>query len=286
MPKVSILMSVYDGVRASQLAEAVDSMLAQSFGDFEFLIMQDGMVRTDLLEYLSGLPRRDARVRLHTNSDRRGLPYSLNRLIEQSSSAYLARMDADDISSPTRLERQTAYLDADPVTMILGTFAREVDDAGSVLFRKSMPVDADSIRRFMSRRDPFIHPTVMFRREFFERCGLYSEDRRHVFLEDTELWKRGLLAGCRSANLPEFLFDFRAGAAMYSRRRGLKLALNEVRLRVSYCWQAGLPLYHLPLPLIVGAIRMSPPVVTRFAYQRLRRGAKPGIELSRGADDK
>jgi glycosyltransferase involved in cell wall biosynthesis len=270
MPKVSILMSVYDGVAASQLVEAVDSMLAQSLGDFEFLIMRDGIERADLAEYLVDLSRRDTRIRLFKNAGRKGLPYSLNRLIENASTPYLARMDADDVSLPARLERQARFLDAHPDVSILGCFAREVDDHGVKLFDKAMPTDHDSIRHFMAKRDPFIHPTVMFRREFFERCGLYSESAEYWFLEDTELWKRALLSGCGTANLPEYLFNFRASTAMYSRRRGWRLAWNEVKLRLSYCRQARLPLHYVVYPMLVGAIRMSPPVVTRFAYRRLR----------------
>jgi glycosyltransferase involved in cell wall biosynthesis len=279
MPKVSILMSVYDGVSASQLVEAVDSMLAQSLVDFEFLIMQDGIERADLTEYLTDLSRRDSRVRLLRNSGRKGLPYSLNRLIENASASYLARMDADDISLPLRLERQAKFLDANPDVLILGCFAREVDDHGARLFDKAMPTDHGSIRGFMAKRDPFIHPTVMFRREFFERCGLYSESSEYWFLEDTELWKRALLAGCQTANLPEYLFHFRASAAMYSRRRGWRLAWNEAKLRLLYCRQARLPLHYFAYPLLVGAIRMSPPAVTRFAYRRLR-GQSQSIKLN------
>jgi glycosyltransferase involved in cell wall biosynthesis len=270
MPKLSVIMSVYDGVKADELVEAVDSILGQTLADFEFLIMKDGVERADLLTYLDELAERDARVKLFANSLRSGLAPSLNRLVAQASGEYLARMDADDISMPERFERQSRFLDEHAQFDIIGTFAREVDSQGHTLYDKRLPVGSADVRRFMSKRDPFIHPTVMFRSTFFERHGLYSVSPEHHLLEDTELWARAFLADCEGANLPEFLFHFRVNPAMYKRRRGFSLAWNEVVLRLNYCWRARLPWYYLAFPLLVGIVRVSPPAITEFAYRRLR----------------
>jgi glycosyltransferase involved in cell wall biosynthesis len=270
MPKLSVIMSVYDGVKADELVEAVDSILRQTLSDFEFLIMKDAVEREDLLKYLNQLAQRDSRVKLFGNSQRSGNAHSLNRLVEQASGEFLARMDADDISLPERFERQCRYLDQHPNVDLIGTFAREVDSQGHTLFDKRLPVGAAEIRRFMSKRDPFVHPTVMFRRSFFAQHGLYSESPQYRLLEDTELWARALAAQCEGANIPEFLFHFRASPAMYKRRRGVALAWNEVVLRLKYCWRSGLPWYYLAFPLMVGILRVSPPAITEFAYRRLR----------------
>src|SRR5689334_13398683 len=127
MPKLSVIMSVYDGVKADELVEAVDSILGQSLADFEFLIMKDGIERGDLLAYLDQLAARDPRVKLLVNPQRCGLARSLNRLVQQASGEYLARMDADDISLPERFERQARFLDEHENVDFVGTFAREVD---------------------------------------------------------------------------------------------------------------------------------------------------------------
>jgi glycosyltransferase involved in cell wall biosynthesis len=270
-PNVSVIMTVYDGVRAPELVEAVDSILAQTLPDFEFLIMKDGIVREDLLAYLDDLARRDSRVKLFANPQRSGIAYSLNRLVEQSAGKYLARMDADDVSLPNRFQEQVTYLDQHPTTFMLGSFAQEIDEAGKVLFEKRMPTDFESVRRFMSRRDPFIHPTVMFRRSFFERCGLYNENPKYSYLEDTELWSRAILAGLECVNLPTALFLFRINQSFIGRRRGLRFTLHELLLRIRYCWKAGLPLQYLAAPVAVFLVRMSPTAVTRFAYKQLRK---------------
>jgi hypothetical protein len=133
-----------------------------------------------------------------------------------------------------------------------------------------MPVDSAAVRNFMSRRDPFIHPTVMFRRSFFERCGFYNEAPGYSYLEDTELWSRAILAGCQGANIPEYLFDFRVNPGFVGRRRGLRFVFNELFLRCRYVFKARLPLYHLALPAAVSLIRLSPARFTKFAYRRLR----------------
>jgi GT2 family glycosyltransferase len=191
--------------------------------------------------------------------------------VERAGGTYLARMDADDVSLPDRLEQQVAYLEAHPSTYMVGSFAREIDESGKVLYEKELPTDFSSVRRFMSRRDPFIHPTVMFRREFFERCGLYNEDPKYSYLEDTELWSRAILAGLECVNLPMFLFLFRINQSFIGRRRGWRFTFHELLLRVRYCWKAGLPLPYLAAPLAVGLVRLSPSAVTRFAYKQLRR---------------
>jgi glycosyltransferase involved in cell wall biosynthesis len=271
MPQVSVIMTVYDGVHAQELTEAVDSILLQSLADFEFLIMKDGIERDDLLKYLEALAQRDTRVKLFANSKRSGIAYSLNRLVEQSSGRYLARMDADDISLPERLEKQVAFLVQHPTTYMVGSFAQEIDHDGKVLYEKQLPTDYESVRRFMSRRDPFIHPTVMFRREFFDRVGLYNERAEFSYLEDTELWSRAILAGLECSNLPLVLFLFRINQSFIGRRRGWRFTFYELSLRLKYCWNAGLPLPYLAVPFAVGLVRLSPTAVTRFAYKQLRR---------------
>src|SRR4029079_7860125 len=108
MPIVSVIMTVYDGVRVSELTQAVDSILSQTLSDFELLVMKDGIERHDLSEYLDNLGEGDKRVKLFAHDRRSGIAYSLNRLVERASGTYLARMDADDISLPDRLKKTVA----------------------------------------------------------------------------------------------------------------------------------------------------------------------------------
>src|SRR6056297_1948383 len=126
IPRISVIMAVHNAER--WLAEAIDSVLKQSFTDFEFLIHDDGS--NDLsLKILKNYSAKDTRV-IVSSGPNQGLPASLNQLIESSGGEFLARMDADDICHPDRFAHQVAYLDAHPDGAVLGSFIRYIDEEG------------------------------------------------------------------------------------------------------------------------------------------------------------
>ena len=129
-PKVSVIMSVYNGL--PYLREAIDSILQQTYEDFEFLIIDDGSVdgsRDAVLSY------DDPRMELLANETNRGLPASLNRGIATARGKYIARQDADDISMPDRLQQQVHWLDTNDSTGVVGTWTVEMDVYGRVFNR-------------------------------------------------------------------------------------------------------------------------------------------------------
>jgi glycosyltransferase EpsE len=271
-PAVSVIMSVYDGVSLPELDEAISSICDQSLRDFEFLIMQDDVRRADLIGRLQHYADNDPRVKLFVSDGRIGLATALNRLLKSASAPYVARMDADDVSMPTRLEHQVAFLNEHEDVMVLGTMAREIDSSGRAIYEKTLPTADADIRAFQCYRDPFVHPSVMFRRTLFDLVGSYSEDPRTHFLEDTDLWSRTLLAGLKTANLPEFLFCFRVNAGLYSRRGGFTLAYRELAMRWSYVRRGGFSWYNY-LPAIGTAImRAGPAALRRRLYSYCRGG--------------
>jgi glycosyltransferase involved in cell wall biosynthesis len=202
MPKVTVLMAVYNGER--YLREAVESVLCQTFHDFEFLIINDGSTdntRNLILSY------DDARIMLVDNKHNIGQTRSLNRGLELAAGEWIARQDADDISEPERLAKQVAFLDRHPEVALLGTWYKEIDVQGTVIGKRKLPCDSVDIRWSLLFFCPFIHSSVMFSKSVIaEQIGFYNE--AFAYAQDHELWYR-IARRLPVANLPEPLVRFR-----------------------------------------------------------------------------
>lgn len=221
-PRVSVVMGVYNGER--WLHEAVDSVLGQTLDDFELIVIDDGSTDStaEILEAY-----RDPRLRV-TRQPQAGLTVSLNRLARQASAPLVARLDADDVALPERFARQVAFLDAHPEVGLLGTGCHDVDPAGRAL-RTYRPPEGDSeIRRALIRRNPFVHSSVMARRDALERAGFYDETL--PVAQDYDLWVR-LSRVTRMANLPEPLVLRRFTPGMISLARDTERLRAELRIK-------------------------------------------------------
>lgn len=194
MPRLSVLMSVRNG--EGWVAEAVESVLGQTFSDFEFIVVNDGSTdRTGAILDGHGDPRLKV---LH--EPRAGLTCSLNRALRLATAPLVARMDADDVALPERLARQLAFLEAHPDVGLLGTGCHEISPLGEVLRTIAPPRDDPTIRRALIRENPFVHSSVMMRREALEAAGPYDESL--PVAQDYDLWLR-MSRVTRMANLPE-----------------------------------------------------------------------------------
>ncbi len=210
-PKVSVTMAVYNG--ASYLREAIDSMLAQSFADFEFIIVDDGSTDSTA-EILSGYD--DNRIVALRNAENLGLTRSLNICLRGARGEYVARMDADDIAHPRRLERQVEYLDRHPEVGLLGTWIERIDDQGNSIGVRRLPTGGTFLRWGLLFGTPIAHPSVMFRRELARKTGYYDEKLRYA--QDHELWVR-LSFETVPAQLPEPLLRLRRHSRSISAQR-------------------------------------------------------------------
>jgi glycosyltransferase involved in cell wall biosynthesis len=207
-PTVTVLMPVLNGER--YVREAVDSILRQSWSDFEFVIVDDGSTDATprILQSFD-----DARIRILTNRSREGIAKALNRGLAAATGDFIARHDADDVAHPARLATELAFLRANPDVALVGTQVRVIDEHG----RASNPPGwwralSDDGIRFQSMFDnPFIHSSVMFRREVVWDV-LHGYDESFLSYEDAELWSR-VAASCSVRNLPEKLVSFRYHAA-------------------------------------------------------------------------
>jgi glycosyltransferase involved in cell wall biosynthesis len=235
-PKVSVIMAVYNGAR--YLAQAMDSVLAQSFTDLEFVVVNDGST-DETAAILDGY--QDPRIVLVEHDQNMGLTRSLNRGIDASCGELLARQDADDYSLPERLARQVAFMDAHPAVALVGSGSKWIDGQGAVIRDGSPPTDPVTIQQQLLSSVPFLHGTFMIRRSCLgDVGGGYNEafpvaQDCDLFLQISERWEL--------ANLPDILYVHRRHAdTVTARRRAdqeryLKLAQdNAVQRRLRYGW--------------------------------------------------
>jgi len=212
-PRITVLMPVFNGER--YLAEAIDSVLAQTFNDFELLILDDGS--TDGSRAIAkACP--DPRIRLVCNDGNRGLIYSLNRGIALATGEYIARMDADDICLPERLEKQVALLDADPELAAVGTPVIFIDCAGNkcgVWDDDRLTPDWPEIRRRLPRANCLAHPGMTVRRSIMIDYG-YDPDQKGA--EDYDLWLRMAADNLRITKTTEPLLLYRPQSGLHHRR--------------------------------------------------------------------
>ena len=211
-PRVTVLMTVYNGL--PYLAQAVESVLAQTLAVFELLIIDDAS--TD--ESIRCLERyRDPRIRLFRNECNLGHVRSLNRGLSLCTSLYVARLDQDDSCYATRLERQVRFLDEHPQVAVVGSRMEGMDPSGrrgTGLLGHRLENYGTFAASLLVGRCPLCHPSVMFRREVVGGLGGYDEDFAPA--EDVELWMRMALARHEAAVIPEPLVRHRLHPAQQS----------------------------------------------------------------------
>ena len=197
-PKISVIMSVYNGEK--YLREAIESILNQTFIDFEFLIVNDGSTDGSL-EIIQSY--QDERIRVINNEQNIGLTKSLNKAIKQARGEYIARQDADDISLPNRFEEQIKYFEKHPEVALLGTSVYKIDEQGKVVGRVIVPAKPSGN---LLKGNQFSHGSTMFKREVVDRLGGYNELFRYC--QDYELWAR-IAKYYEVRNLPQVLYKLR-----------------------------------------------------------------------------
>lgn len=217
-PKISVIMSVYNGEK--YLREAIESILNQTFTDFEFIIVNDGSTDGSL-EIIQSYD--DKRIKIINNEKNIGLTKSLNKALKVARGEYIARQDADDVSLPNRFEKQIKYLEKHPEVALLGTSVYLIDEKGKII-GKRMALAKPTFKE-LCKGNRFSHGSVMFEKAVITELGGYNELLRYV--QDYELWLR-IAKSYEIRNLTQVLYKWR----FHSKRAGF-MAKEEY------------PLYHI-----------------------------------------
>jgi len=230
VPSISVAMSVYNGERF--LAAAIESVVQQTFDDFEFLVLDDGS-RDGTRQIIETYAHSDRRIR-GIFRENRGLVASLNQLLHEARAPLVARMDADDLCQPERFTRQHAFLEAHPGVGVVGTWTEDIDEAGApyTVIAPDHPLDHDQFLAAIEDRQPLLcHPAVMFRRDIVLAAGGYRAAFRHC--EDLDLWLR-LAAQTKIANIPERLLRYRHYTDQVSSRHATVQQIGAAVARFAY----------------------------------------------------
>ncbi|HXV37934.1 MAG TPA: glycosyltransferase family 2 protein, partial [Myxococcota bacterium] len=221
-PRLSVLLPVHQAER--YLEEAIESVLAQSFDDFELLALDDGSTDGSA-RILEALAERDARIRVW-RSEHAGLVAQLNRGLAAARGEYIARMDADDVSHPERFERQVAYLDAHPECVALGTGTDEVDPERRIIRTLDVRTEHHAIEACLLQGDggALIHASAVYRAHALRRIGGYR--KQFEFGEVIDLHLRLAEIG-RLANLRDRLYEYRQNPASVCFTRASEVRGNQ-----------------------------------------------------------
>ena len=225
-PRISIIMGVYLPNR-EYLFTSVESIVSQTFKDWELIICDDGSnnIETDAL--LSEISKIDSRIKIIGYKKNMGLAYALNTCITNSYGEYIARQDDDDCSQSDRLSIQVEYLDAHHECSYVGTEAIVFDDKGQ--WGHYSLIESPEPRSFLWN-SPFIHPSVMFRREALSAVNGYRVAPETERVEDYDLFMRLVAAGYNGHNLKSELYEYRINRSV-KKYRPLRIRFNEAKVR-------------------------------------------------------
>lgn len=275
MPEFSVLLPVYIGDDPAFFERSLQSVGAdQTFCPTEIMVVCDGPVKEEIstvLDQCAAGKRPDLHGTAHVTvlrlEQNQGLTAALNEGLAQAQHDIIARADADDITMPERFAIQIPLMnDYDLVGAAITEFT---DDENVTGLTRYMPEEADEIRRVMTYRDPFNHPTVVYRRDAVLQVGGYE----HVnYMEDYWLFARMVHAGVRCMNVCEPLVKYRIGAGAYRRRGGWTLFRSELALQHKLL-DAGITHHgHYVRNIVVrGGYRLIPPTLRKLLYHTVGR---------------
>lgn len=235
IPKIGVVMPFYNAER--YIRPAIESILAQTFDDFELIGINDGSTDKSgdiFYEYMS----KDKRLRLFHSGNGSGNPVgvtkALNRGLLVSRSEYVARMDADDISEPDRFFLQVRYLDDHPDVMVCGSnFLSMNEDMSSIVWKNDVPLEPEDVAKRLLEYCCIGHPTVMMRRRVIEIVGGYDEAEQYKTVEDYELWLR-ISQKYKIANIPAYLLKYRSHPGQVGTRNAELQKTNSRKVRTQY----------------------------------------------------
>lgn len=224
-------MPVYNGDQ--YLKQAIESVLDQTFSDFEFIIINDGSTDRSL-ETVESYAKQDPRIKIIKNEKNLGIQKSLNIGIKKSRGDFVTRIDHDDIwCDEDKLKKQIEFLEQNPDHALVGTGMICIDPDGTKINSLQYKNTNREIRDHMLLSNQFAHPSVLIRKEALDKVGLYSEDNQYKNVEDYELWLR-LGKKYKLANLPDYCIEYRINSKGISLKNQFRQRLAGLKLSLKY----------------------------------------------------
>ena len=225
---ISILLPIYG--KASYISEAVKSVLSQSFRDWELIIIADPPIDENIEKIIENYLQRDSRIKYIKNRIKIGFPNSLNQGLKISKGKYIARIDDDDTwCDSDKLKKQIDFLERDKSYVLVGSGAIAIDNKGEELYHFLEPEKDEEIRNYILYRNPFLHSSVIFRKDIVQKLGGYNEKVPGAC--DYDLWLRIGKVG-KFYNFPECLIKFRVPPSYRNvagvRREKLRRTLEKI----------------------------------------------------------
>lgn len=236
-PKISVLMSVYNE-KPEYLRRAIDSILDQTFQDFEFIIINDGSTEKECLDTLDEYAKKNDRIKLIPNEKNLGLTKSLNRGIALAQEKYVARIDSDDIADIHRLEKQLDFMEKNSQCALCGSWSYIIDENNNAIGEKKFYTDYEKIRKNILFFNFFTHSSLFFRKEILDELRGYDENIKKA--QDYDLILK-ISARHIVANIPEFLCSNRQWPESITSKTKKKQEWYAIKARWHAIWSYGYP---------------------------------------------
>ena len=263
-------MSVYVNDRSEWLEKSIDSILNQTYSNVELYLAVDGPISIELVDVIK--KKSDiANFHVYFFEECLGLASRLNLLIEKSlqdsNVTHIARMDADDISFPNRIEKQLKYIEENSLD-IIGSSILEFSEGSKGTFHRKCEVEDGKMKKNIIKKCPFSHPTVMFKRTVFESGIRYDDNLKNT--QDYKLWVDMAHEGMVFGNIEEPLLYFRVSQDFH-KRRSIKKAKNDTVQRFYAMRKLNiLTIGNVTFTLLLLLLRISPSFISKVAYRFLR----------------
>lgn len=270
-PKYSVLLSVYSKENPEWFDGSIRCMLNQTIKPSEFIIVEDGPLTPDLYSVIEKYVKSEPNIiRIITIEKNSGLGPALRLGIEKCTNEFIARMDSDDYCKPERVQKELDFLLSHPEIGMVGTNVIEfIDNISNEISKVVLPEKTKEIELFSKKRNPFRHPSVLYKRSEVLKAGNYRE---YYLFEDYDMWVRMIKSGCKCYNIQEFLTYMRIGNDFYKRRGGRKYLVSVYRFKSELLYTKYISFFEFLKTFIPHAIVCLLPNRTRdYIYKKYLR---------------
>ena len=264
--KIAFIITVYKNDKLEYFKEAIESIVNQDYGfeNINIYLGIDGDIPKDIEKYIE--ENKHLFFKIIKNDENKGLAYTLNRLIDAlENEKYIFRMDSDDINKPYRVRKQLEYMEKFEYLEIVGGAIEEIDDKKNKKMIRKFPKTTQEAKKYIVKASIFAHPTVCFKKTFFEKGFKYNEANKFKYNEDLALWYEALINNIEVANIDDVILMFRVSNSFY-KRRSYQKAIGEFQIY----WKGIIKLYgynwRLIYPVARLITRLMPSYIVKFLY--------------------